>query len=50
MMRQTAVVVGLGAVALAVASVFASPTDKSPKSTDVSMQPLDPAVAAKAGH
>lgn len=48
MTRQTAVVVGLGAVALVVASVFASPTDKSPKSADVSMQPLDPAVAAKA--
>ena len=48
MTRQTAVEVGLGAVALVVASVFASPTDKSPTSADVSMQPLDPAVAAKA--
>lgn len=48
MTRQTAVVGGLGAVALVVASVFASPTDKSPKPADVSMQPVDPAVAAKA--
>lgn len=47
MTRQTAVVLGLGAVALVVASVFASPTDKTPKA-DVTMQALDPAVAAKA--
>ncbi len=49
MTRQTAVVVGLGTVALVVASVFASATaDKSPTSAEVSMQPIDPAVAAKA--
>ncbi len=48
MTTQTAVVVGLGAVALVVATVLASPTDTTPKSADVSMQPLDPAVAAKA--
>ncbi len=48
MTRQTAVVVGLGTVALVVASVFAFPTDESPKSADVTMQALDPTVAAKA--
>ena len=48
MTRQTAVVVGLGTVALVVAFVFASPTVTSPKAADLSMQPLDPAVAAKA--
>lgn len=49
MTRQTAVVVGLGSVALVVASVFASPTaDKSPTSATLSMQAVDPAVAAKA--
>jgi len=49
MTKQTAVVVGLGTVALVVASVFASPkADKSPKSADITMQPIEPALAAKA--
>ncbi len=48
MTRQTAVVVGLGAVALVVASVLASPTDRSPKAADITMQPIEPALAAKA--
>ena len=48
MTRQTAVVVGLGTVALVVAFVFASPTVTSPKAADLSMQPIDPALAAKA--
>lgn len=47
MTRQTAVVVGLGTVALVVASVFASPTDKTP-AADVTMQPIDAVLAAKA--
>ena len=48
MTRQTAVVVGLGTVALVVAFVFASPTVTSPKAADLSMRPIDPALAAKA--
>ncbi len=47
MTRQTAVVMGLGAVALVVASVFASPTDKAPVA-DLTMHPVDAALAAKA--
>ena len=47
MTRQTGLVVGLGAVALVVASVFASPTDKTP-TTALATGPVDAAVAAKA--
>ena len=48
MTRQTAVVMGMGAVALVVASVFASSGDKDSSTPTQAAKPIDAALASKA--